>query len=429
MISIAFTNEKLSSEAVRYWKKSVLANLKIGVEIEFELDGDVNDLSITLKRKLKPSDSFNFSENGVYQVAGDGSLRNGIELKTSGRRLDFINLYMQYKTYVDLFPIGVKITSRCGLHNHVLMDYGTHHNSLESPMPGVIFKNFAQLLRRHAPELVWITSTMKHETGFTRYEEFCKADSLYRFTPISRDVGSFCERLKNGGEGNGRYKFMNVRPMEFRGNKISKLHFELRFPDGSIYPAQIAAQNILYGALLIKAIELSELGVIDTGTEEEWAETKELYSKVRHGQGYSGDRMSSFPGNDSVEKLIARSDKMLRFLKSCIAQYDVRAYSTLKILAQNPISMLRRTKTDKEINRDFHALMQSMYVLDTDKFETTIKLINLMEHTGAVSPKQWSYQISAKLGKTMNELQNELEELNKIKPLEFDIELGTYIFK
>lgn len=432
MISIISAEQRLSSESVRYWKKNIIANLKIGVEMEFECTNGVDndDLIRSLRNKLNPSGSFTFSGKGVYQITGDGSLRNGVELKTSGRRLDFINLYVQYKSYYDLIGSKGTITERCGLHNHVLMDYRNEEiTSLETPMPGVIFKNFMQLLRRYAPELVWLTSTMKDSSSFTRYEGFCKADSMYSFTPASRNAEEYARAITNNGNGNGRYKFCNTIPFRANGDDITQLHFELRFPDGSLYPAQIAAQNILYGALLVKATELAEIGLIDTGTSDEWAETKRLYEEIRRGDGYQSNRLTPPLNETDLELVNKGSISMLKFLKSAIAQYDVKAYRTLLILSSQPISIMRRTMSDEQINNSFHDLISGMYTLDTDKFDAIISSIHLMNTVGALSTRQWAFHAAPKLGKTLLEVQKEIEELSLIKPLEFDIELGTYVFK
>jgi hypothetical protein len=427
MISIANNTQRLSSEAVRYWKKAFLANLKIGVEIEFATNGIGQSMKEQLKNKFNATGKTLFSGQGVYDVTGDGSIPQGVELKTCGRRLDFLNLYIQYKYYMDEIKDRGFITERCGLHNHVLMDYNGEYTSLEQPVPGIIFKNFMQLLRRFAPELVWITSTIKHDSCITRYDGYCRADTMYQYTPVNKTAQSYISALVSSD----RYRFANCIPMRVVDDQINRFHFELRFPDGSLWSAQIAAQNILYGALLIKAIELSELGIIDTGTVEEWEQTKMLYRAIRqqHGAVFGDNRYSDPPTQEQINIIRNRAINTLKFLKSCISQYDTRAYRVLMFLAQEPISIMRRTKTDLQINQDFHELIKSMYVLDTSPFDSLINAINTMSVSGAVSPRQWTYQYATKTGKSFQEVEMDITKLEQIKQIAWDNELGTFVFK
>jgi hypothetical protein len=426
MISIGSQEERLSSEAVRYWSKNVLANLKIGAEIEFDVEhGYKSELMRTLTSKLNPSGSLIFSRNGVYEIVSDGSIPNGIELKTSGRRLDFLNLYVQYKTYTDIITHGF-ISELCGLHQHMLMDYiAGDYTSLETPMPGIIFKNFMQIIRKHSPELVWITSTIKDDRCITRYEGFCKADTLFNYTPMNKTVQTYCRLISS----EHRYKFVNCRPMQADGDKINRFHVELRFPDGSLYPAQIAAQNILFGAFLLKAVRLSELGIVETGTINEWTRTKELYRAIRQGSGFVSNRFSNPPTEEEMEEIKLRAIEMLKFLKPEISMYDEKVYRVLMFLAHEPISIMRRTKTDQEINSDFHDLIKSMYPLDTSPYDYLIQAITTMQLTGSLSEKQWIYQLASKHSKQFNQIEKDLFELKKHKNLHFDMELGCYVFK
>jgi hypothetical protein len=250
---------------------------------------------------------------------------------------------------------------------------------------------------------------------------------MYQYTPVNKTAQSYIGALVSSD----RYRFANCIPMKVVDDQIRRFHLELRFPDGSLWSAQIAAQNILYGALLIKAIELSELGIIDTGTVEEWEQTKALYKAIRqqHGAVFGDDRYSDPPTQEQINIIRNRAINTLKFLKSCISQYDTRAYRVLMFLAQEPISLMRRTKTDLQINQDFHELMKSMYVLDTSPFDSLINAINTMSVSGAVSPRQWTYQYATKAGKSFQEVEMDITKLEQIKQIAWDNELGTFVFK
>jgi hypothetical protein len=135
-----------------------------------------------------------FGKYGVYQVKTDGSIQNGLELCTVGRRLDFLDLFVQYDNIINVMMMyEPNMYENAGLHNHVLFDYSDSYTCLEKPVPGIIFKNFCQLLRRYAPALVWLTSTVYHEGEdyITRMDYFCKGEELMRYTPINRTAEKY----------------------------------------------------------------------------------------------------------------------------------------------------------------------------------------------------------------------------------------------
>lgn len=418
----------LSSDEVAYWKRMFKSNLKIGVEIECEYERRESGSSIisALKSALEPTNSVStFGKYGIYCVKSDGSLRNGAELCTVGRRVSFLDLYEQYKficaKIIEHSPV---MNSRAGLHNHVLLDYGSSHSSVEKPVPGIIFKNFAQLMRRHAPELVWLTSSVyeEGEDTITRYKDFCKHDSLFNNVVAGRTVESYQSNLMS----DNRYQFMNLNTMDVIGDDINKFHFELRFPDCSVIPAQIAAQNVLYAAMLMKAIELSEHGLMGTGSD--WSETKSLIDYIRTRE--DGDERCSDPISDTQKNLCReRAKDMIQMLKPQIAHFDSKAYMVLVSLADSPLSMMLRTTNVQGINDYFDTMISSMYDSKLDQSEDLIRLINMMEIQGCTNIANWQYKAAEKLGKPIAEVQSKMFNLNMFKPFDYDLELGLVYFR
>jgi hypothetical protein len=402
-LSVEKKDERINSEEVEYWKRMIKSNLKIGVEIETCLDRTISNSTCRdeLTRLFKPTENVgDFGTYGVMEVKGDGSLDNGIELCTIGRRLNYIDLFSQYTAIINnIMQYNPIMNERAGLHNHILLDYGNRYNSLEKPMPGVIFKNFIQLIKRHLPELVYLTSTVnKDHDGakcITRMDKFCTADTLLKTTPLTRDIKDFREKVAELGSYAGRYKFVNVRPMETassNGNEISKFHIELRFPDGSLYPAQIAGQNILYASILLKAVEISELGIINCGNAALWEETKTLYGVIRNhvDDNYRDVRISTPPSEEQLARIKERCFDMLREFKPQIDSFDIHTYAVLKILAESPISILRRTMSDTDINTMFDGIVTNMYNVNLSDCSAVIELISLNKCVGSYSEDNWT---------------------------------------
>lgn len=431
------TNESISLQEAEYWKRMFQYNLKVGVEIEAEHMG--NERRTTLRNHFsslfEPSERFGrFGKSGVYKVVDDGSLRNGVEICTVGRRINFIDLYVQYKTITDaMINKEFKVDERCGLHSHMLFSYYEHdQNELEKPIPGIIMKNFFQLLRRYAPALVWITSSnfsRGNENVVTRYENFCRTKTLFGITPIGKNLENYIRTMHQSDS--SRYQFCNTRLMGTSENQADRMHIELRFADGSLYPAQIVSQNVLYAAIFIKAIELSQIGVISTGSNEYWESTKSTYSRLRQGSGFTDNRCSDAITEEIKEMLIKRTHAMLNELKHSIYFYEPLAYRILKVLAHTPISIMRHTQTDTEINNAFNDLVKVYYENDTDNSETKeiIKAMQLQSFKGCVSKDQWIYKLCENKNGNYKSLQKSLKNLEKVKKIGFDTSLGVLYFK
>lgn len=428
------SDAKLTAQEVRYWKRIFKSNLKIGVEIETNLNQSVSSSRAIeqLKTLLVPTNNVAlFGKTGTYAVKGDGSLVNGVELCTVGRRIDFIDLYSQYKGICEaIFEHQPEMNARAGLHNHVLLDYSGSASCIEKPVPGIIMKNFIQLFRRHLPELVWITSTVKDDRCVTRRDGFCKSETLLNFTPVTRNISEF----RNNNTGADRYQFVNMSPFVSQGDSISRFHFELRFPDGSIWPAQIAAQNVLYAAFIQKAIEISENGIINTGNKEEWAVTKSLFKAIRNpgmdNSTYGGENRNSNPATpEEYEMIKERGFEMLKLLKPNLDQFDKHVYLILKFLNEKPISILRRDHNDKQINVLYNETIKSMYNVDFSDCNSLIKIINAQAITSIATKDLWEAAAGEKLSCKRIDIQNKLFKISQVKEIGFDSELGTYVFK
>jgi hypothetical protein len=241
-----------------------------------------------------------------------------------------------------------------------------------------------------------------------------------RTTPLTRTVSDFRSKIMDE-----RYKFLNMNPMSVSGDRIDKFHVELRFPDGSLYPAQIAAQNVLYSAMLQKAVDLSELGIINCGNAELWEETKTLMEAIRNNN--DSGRTSSMPSIEQIERIKARCRDMLLEFKPQIDSYDTHTYAMLKILCETPISMLRREQSDSAINDMFDEIVKNMYVPSIEDCANVIELINLHKINKAFSEDNWCYSAAEKLNTNIADIKNKLFKLSQIKIMKFDKELGSFV--
>lgn len=412
-----------------YWTRMFKSNLKIGVEIEGHCAGisDYSSVIRFLRDKLKPNNTtYNFGDNGVYKVTTDGSITNGVELCTNGRRVGFIDLYSQYEYICGLMlSKGVRTSCRCGLHNHILLDYGSDYNCLEKPLNGIIFKNFINLFKRHYPELVWITSTVDEtycgNKMLTRGDRFCMHSSLFS-NSVNKKIRNFKSSVMSGD----RYKAINMNFLKIddENDNLKNFHLELRFPDGSVYPAQIASQNVLYTAMLLKAIKLSEIGLITTGND--WAETKELTGAIRNQYVWSGDnRFSEPPTEQQINKIKERATDLISFLSPELESIDKRSIPVLNSLANEPISIMRRSKSVDEINDYFKQFFNSSYKDNTEL--DILKHISAMDIVDCMSEFDYILKLSSKVNKDVKDVTGIINNMKYNRNLKFNPILGSLV--
>lgn len=397
-MKLSFNEEKkLDKFEVDYWVKFFSKNLKVGVEIE--CDGAGRAMS-KYRTALKPTDNINkFGDYGVYKVTSDGSLNNGVEICTVGRRVDFRDMICQYKYITDLLENG-NINSRCGLHNHILIAYGSNHTELEKDVPSVILRNFLQLIKLYYSGMVFITSTVyqpEHDTeSFTRGHRFCEHDTLYSTNIITNDIRTLVSRIS----GSSRYKVANINFMKENGDNLKQFHLELRFPDGSIFPTQIASQNVMYQALLIKAIKLSRFGIVTT--QESLEEAKELTNAIRNNYTWDGDnRLSKIPEPEQLVRIKGNGKELLNLIKEEVNEISKDAYDVLVSLSDKPVSYLRKEFEDdlEKVNDYLFNIVKKNYAEETEN-ENLLRAIACTEITGMKNEDEWlkTYSVLNGLG-------------------------------
>lgn len=418
--------EGLNKFDVEYWKGIFNKNLKIGVEIECDFDNDDIDseeLIDELEDILKPTNNISvFGEYGVYKVDEDGSLPCGVEICTVGRRINFQDMVAQYYNIIRELPEeGLLLSSRCGLHNHFLLSYNERTNELEKNIPGVILKNFFQLCRLYFPAMVYITSTVESDGVVTRNNYFCNQDTLYKTSMINNTASEISNKLY----GDDRYKAFNTGSMQFSSenpDEITKFHMELRFPDGSIYPVQIASQNVLYVALMNKAIKMSRYGILSL--DEAIENSKELSTSIRnYGEWRNNRRFSEAPNSDEIDRIKELGTDMLNTLKTEILEISKDAYDVLVSLNETPISKMRESLNDKEINQKLLEIVKKNYLEEED--EDILKCICCTEITGQANEREWIDTFAKMNNVSKTSVTAKLKVLKNNYGFEFDRVLGS----
>ena len=397
---------------------------------EYQFDPTKNPDSIrrSCTAKFNPSGSYGIvSKSGVHNVVTDGSLlgKQGMEVITTGRRVDYWEFYRMSKDIIDTsVSKGAYINERCSIHMHGLASYygkipGTGFsngknnqiNEMERSVPEIILANLHQLIRRYQNAITWMSSALDDPKHLTRWEKF--RVSILDISAIPINMKEVREQVVTVSGGN-KYGWINYKFCKFdHKGDINRLHVEIRVMDGILSPSVCAAFACLYYALFIKAVELSRYGVIESGSKEWHTQAKNVKNALLNNTSdYTlAKKCGRFSDTTNLHKytdiLIAESFEMISQLKHILSSIGP-AYEVLEKIAESPCS-IRRCE-----GQSWEEIENAVKVELTEEgvFEYEIKkIIDTREVIGVEDVKSWMIEVSRILHKNKDlQLTNESEE-------------------
>ncbi len=424
----------LSHEQAMYWKDLLYRTVKIGTEIEFALPKGVkkDDFLPPLRERLQPTQDLN--DLGRYGVLDVVSEHCGVEIQVIGRQPYYPALVEQYRAILDpLLEQGIRARATCGLHYHLLTV------GLSEPVPEIVLANVWNLTRRYAPYLKFLTSAGERMDALCRRRNYNSHLEMVRLTPGVMDMRQIQRRLKESKVVPEHQNFLNLEHVTFtEEGAVRDFHLEFRFPDADLSPTSIAAKTFLFLAMLLKAVEMSQYGVIHAGKVQEWRRKVELLDMLSNNDGNLAASDTSGITPEVIEELRTGGRELLELLKpifvrfaraTCGGEDDHPAFEVLSFLAETPISLLRASGRDwREIERllSERARVSSGGWDESDR--RLIRLIELAELTGYTSPGAWKWEAARELFLTPQELERRLQRLDRWRGLKWDEELGTMVF-
>jgi len=378
---------------------------------EYRFDPTKNPDSIRTAciNEFAPINSYGIlSRSGVHHITTDGSLlgKKGMEIITTGRRVDFWEFYNMSKNIIDTsVKNGAYINERCSIHMHVLAAYygqisgpsGSNIKELERNVPEIILANLHQLIRRYQNAITWMSSGLNNPAKLTRWEKF--RVSVLNISAVAnsmRDVKSMVESVSNGT----KYGWVNYKFCTFDGNgDINRLHIEFRVMDGLLSPSACAAFACLYYAMFIKAVELSKYGIMEVGDDAWKAKALKIKSALLNNcsDWQDGNKYGRFSDTSEVYKytdtLVAESFELISQLKHILTLVGP-AYDVLEKLAENPCSIRRCANTCwEDIENDLKVELTT-----EGKIEYEIgKLVDTRAITGEADKQTWIEKVSSAL--------------------------------
>lgn len=300
-------------------------------------------------------------KTGTYKVCRDGSLLGdgGIEVATTGRRVQFAPIYDMMRNIIDeCTKYGAYTNYRCSIHNHMLASYLTpafgsddiatkyiknEITELEGPLPEIIVANFHQLVRRYQCALVWMSAAGKSMTALTRWEKFRK--SILPYSVLRNKMPLVVKEVGSASSSKRKYGLINYEQMVFdQLGRASRFHIEGRYMDGCLSPAAITAHTCLLFALVVKAVEISRHGVLQSGNREYMQRQREIYDNLCNNDASWGSDIANHRQSDTsrlepyIPDLIEQSMQLVRLVKNTLSEMTP-ADAILRELAEMPIAL------------------------------------------------------------------------------------------
>jgi len=428
-------NDTLSCEQALYWKDLLYRTVKIGAEVEFALPKGVSkeDLMPHLIEALQPTQDLN--RLGRYGVLNVVSEHCGVEIQVIGRLPHYNALLQQYRDLFAQLPEGIRARPTCGLHYHVLAV------GLAEPVPEIILANVWNLTRRYAPNLRFLTSAGDQMTALCRRRNYTSHLEMVRLSPGTMSMAQIQQALRESRVVPEHQNFLNLEHITFDDNgAVRNFHLEFRFPDADLSPTSIVAKTFLFLAMLLKAVELSQYGVIHVGKIDEWRRKCQLLDWLSNNDGSLATSDTSQITPEIIDELRAGCRELLELLKPIFVRFaraagegseEHPAFEVLSLLAETPLSLLRVSGRGwseiEQLLSERAAAATSGNVWDKSD-RRLIRAIELAELTGYPAPEAWKWEIARELFLTPRELEKRLERLHSWRGLKWDAELGTMVF-
>lgn len=318
---------------------------------------DAESVRREMKELLQPTEFVgDFGTKGVFEVKRDNSLINngGIEVPTVGRRVHWNSFYQMCKDIID--PIkerGGFVNERCGQHYHILAGYFDRGklrrdvSELEKSIPEVVLANLHQLHRRYELAMFWIMSAGDRPEAMTRWARFRQSIRRFsalhsRMAKVQAEMFETVRGMNSASNQRGKYASVAYHLCKFddAGN-VKTFHIENRIADGVLSPAVAAAWAMLCYALVMKAVRLSQYGVMEDGSDAYRSQIKQIRPHLIDGEvrEWGDDRTARTAGLEPyIPWLCENATEMVSWLKPELSGLGP-AYDILLALANKPCSM------------------------------------------------------------------------------------------
>lgn len=341
------------------------------------------------------------TSTGVRSIATDVTVQHGLEFQILGQNETFWSMYIRLqKLQLMLSHDGFRAHPSCGMHYHIL-------TAQDMELPTIIHENFYQLTRKYMDVLLWITGATKRT--MVRGDLQQHANPIQLETPLLRPI------LEISREFRGRYVGINLTLQQYAPNgNANGFHMELRFIDSNDVPVAQTAFKCLFEAMVYKSVELSEFGVLKTGTDSEWVMTKNVINRI----------LNNNLTSDDITYLKSKGKELISLLKNQLVSFDGESVTVLSKLVEKPIHQwLNTRKTPKQIDK----ILLPRENRQSAMMKAMREIITLQKVT-ANTAKQWRKEVAQQIGTSEGTVAVYLTRMgNRGIHTTFDKEIGSYI--
>lgn len=379
---------------------------------------DAETVREEMRRLFQPTEFLGrVGEKGVLEVKKDNSLSNngGIEIPTVGRRVHWNSFYLMCKDILDpIVARGGFVNERCGQHFHVLVSYlegariGKAVSALEKPLPEIVLANLHQLHRRYELAMFWIMSAGEKMESLTRWARFRQSLRRYsglhsRMSKIQAEMFEIVVGMNTASNQKGKYASVAYHFCKFdQVGDVETFHIENRIGDGVLSPAVATAWAMLCYALVLKAVRLSQYGIMEDGSDIYRAKVKEIQPHLIDGErrDWGEYRTADTSGiRTHIPWLRENAGEMVNWLKPELSNLGP-AYDILAALADKPCSLrLIEGRTWTQIEDDLYAPFAQRgdggTILNADELREVVDLGSVMDCDHL---EMWIEEVAAYLG-------------------------------
>lgn len=399
---------------------------------------------------LKPTnDLAKPGKHGTFQVLKDGSLSGdgGVEITTVGRRVSYESFYKQAKHILsEAVKRGAYLNERTSIHMHLVAGYfaiegdgkggiqikyrkggySSRHfiEELEKPVPELILINFHQLIRRYHNALTWVSSAGESEEHLTRWMKFRMP--VIKYSPMRKTMRHVLEELAGADGHSGKYSFINYSNCRWdTHNNLLRLHMEGRYCDGMLSPSAVASLGILMYALLLKAVSLSQYGILHAGDKEYMQQAYLIQQTLLNNSGnWQGPRHSTTVNFEPYREIVRnQAEEMVN-----LVHYELRGHGDalriLRQLADIPCSM-RRIRGDSwdKIEADLSGIEEK----ETTAATKVLTAIDTFYVDDCENMEEWIHTIAADLEVDINDVTDSINTLLSSRRIMWDSFVGTFL--
>lgn len=424
--------DTISPGEAAYWKDLFYRVIKIGAELEVAppRGNTTREFEDAIRTALQPSGRLeSLGPNGVLDVSPEHC---GVEIRVIGRQPHFRSLHKQYLNILNVLQQqGARSRPTCGLHFHLLTP------ALAEPVPEIILANIWNLTRRYAPELRFITSGGDSRNSICRRRNHTSHQEMVRHSPAIMSMAEIQKILKGSLMVPEHQNFLNLEHIDFTSSgAVHPFHLEFRFPDMDLSATSVSAKTCLFLAMALKAVDLSQYGLIHVGKVVPWRRKTYILDLLSNNDGNLATSNTSGITDEIIDELRQGCYELLDLLAPTFEWFHMGANTgsdpaleVLLALAEHPVSLLRSAGYGwNKIEELLLSRINPGYDLLDETDRHLMQRVELGEWSGLTSLEAWHWFAARELYLTPQELERRLQKLINLRGLRWDARQGTMVF-